>query len=248
MLYDIYVCGMRVEHYVGEGPGAESFEMEPCECVEERLFCITASGRIKFFLNIINEFGWCGSGYTTASWAYYSKEDTYDFGPATHLPKDHKPIKISNLQYDAETGELVDSYTDKNDDQDMYDVNQDYTVFTYSDWGDEYYPGASCDVNYDLFIELPRAIKKRPVWIFVGESGTGKSTIASILQDKIIYETDSANNGILPDEIWADVIVLGNKWKDKFGVSDVVSKIKDDVEIITVEFNKYEKEDVNEGI
>ena len=241
MLHDIYVCGMRVEHYVGEGPGAESFDMEPCECVKERLFCTSASGRKKFFLDLINDFGWCGSGYTTASWAYYNKQNTCNFGPATHLPKDHKPIKISNLQYDDETDELVDSYINKNDDQETYDVDQNYTVFTYSDWGDEYYPGASCDVNYDLFIELPRAIKKRPVWIFVGESGTGKSTIASILPDKIIYETDSANDGILPDEIWADVIVLGNKWKDKFGVSDVVKRIKDDVEIITVEFNKYNK-------
>lgn len=239
MLYDIYVCGMRVEHFVGEGPGDESFDMEPCECVKERLFCITSSGNKKFFLDIINEDGWCGSGYTTASWAYFVKNDTSDFGPATHLPKDRKPIKISNLQYDSETGELVDSYIDKNNNQ--YCVDQDYTVFTYSDWGDSYYPNASCGVNYDLFIELPRAIKKRPVWIFVGESGTGKSTIASILPDKIIYETDSANNGILPDEIWADVIVLGNKWKGKFGVSDVVNRIKDDTEIITVEFNKYNK-------
>ena len=229
--YDIYVCGMRAEHYLGEGPGDVSFNMEPYEYVKEILFCTTANERVKLIIECTNEGGWCGSGYTTASFGFWSYKKVNDFGPATHLPKDHKPIKLLNMQYDGETNKIqIDENNNTHE--------EDFGVFVYDDWGDSYYPNSFVEVNYELFEELPRAMKKRPVWIFYGESGTGKSTLASMLsEEKNVYETDSANNGILPDEILADIVVFGNKWKDKFTIDDIKHRIVN-AEIICVAFDK----------
>lgn len=85
------------------------------------------------------------------------------------------------------------------------------------------------------------AMDDRPVWIFYGKSGTGKSTLAYILSqsdvsDKTIYETDSCDH--LPDEIWADIIVIGNK--HNYDLSTVIEHIaeKDRCKIIPVEFGR----------
>ena len=81
-------------------------------------------------------------------------------------------------------------------------------------------------------------MKKRPVWILSGASGTGKSTFGCILGETNyeVYETDSAKDGILPEEIWADIIVVGNKWKD-VTVDEVKKHLPDDVNAIDVTFS-----------
>lgn len=80
-----------------------------------------------------------------------------------------------------------------------------------------------------------RVLEKRPVWIFKGDSGLGKSYISSYLVEfKSIYETDSSET--LPNVIYDDIIVLGNKYN--FSEEDIVSRLYGDVEVIKVNFSK----------
>ena len=88
----------------------------------------------------------------------------------------------------------------------------------------------------EMFEKTPRIMEGRPVWIFAGDSGLGKSTIGRFLelQGKIVYETDSDQR--LPNVIMADVIVAGNRNKS-LTIEDVCSRLPEGVEPIFVEFS-----------
>lgn len=87
-----------------------------------------------------------------------------------------------------------------------------------------------------LFEKTPRMMEGRPVWIFAGDSGLGKSTIGRFLelQGKVVYETDSDQR--LPNIIMADVIVVGNRNKSLV-LDDICARLPDGVEPIFVEFS-----------
>lgn len=88
----------------------------------------------------------------------------------------------------------------------------------------------------EMFEKTPRMMEKRPVWIFAGASGLGKSTIGRFLelQGKVVYETDSDQR--LPNSIMADVIVAGNRNKN-VTIDDICARLPDGVEPIFVEFS-----------
>ena len=94
------------------------------------------------------------------------------------------------------------------------------------------------DVSFceEMFEKTPRMMEKRPVWIFAGASGLGKSTIGRFLelQGKGVYETDSDQR--LPNSIMADVIVAGNRNKN-VTIDDICARLPDGVEPIFVEFS-----------
>lgn len=237
-IYDVYVVGIRKELFVDNMPGADSFDEVQGENERYILFCTTAEGRVKFTITLWTSYGWCGSGYCGASWGNISIDNVYkSFGPATHFPKDRK-ILLKGVKYDASKASIHEAVIFDNSvepDEDEYKTN----VFTVSfDGDDSYYPSGYADVKEELFTELPRAMKKRPVWILSGVSGTGKSTFGYIFNKEgyKVYETDSAKEGILPEEIWADVIVVGNKWKN-ITVDEVKKHLPDDVNAIDVTFS-----------
>lgn len=98
------------------------------------------------------------------------------------------------------------------------------------------------EVNFceEMFEKTPRIMEKRPVWIFAGGSGLGKSTLGRFLelQGKVIYETDSDQR--LPNVIMADVIVAGNRNRS-LTIDDICSRLPDGVEPIFVEFSLAEE-------
>lgn len=266
-LYDIYCVGMRVEAFVDEEAGEQAFEFEPSSNVRRKLFCTTMKGRWKFIITLSNVIGWCGSGYTTDCEGRLSIEFVNSFGPLTHKIRGARSYKFENMIFDVNKPTLIecvvigednkkledeshnsedklyDSESDYDDDDELYDYSSDdydTGVFSFHDHGDSYYPNCWYDVNMDIFEELPRSFSKRPVWVLSGDSGAGKSTFGYYLRkDYTIYETDSANNGNLPDEIWADIVIIGNKWKNI--TLDEVKKRLGDVEVISVSFEKGEK-------
>ena len=77
----------------------------------------------------------------------------------------------------------------------------------------------------------------RPVWIFSGASALGKSTLGAILAEsgKVVYETDSAET--LPEEIWADVVVAGQR-KGGFSIKEIKQHLPDGVKPILVGFSE----------
>ena len=90
----------------------------------------------------------------------------------------------------------------------------------------------------DIFhVETNRIMDKRPVWIFKGDSGLGKSYIAGIIANsdraKTVYETDAHEK---LETIEADIIVVGNKYNHS--LEEIESKIKGEHEIIYVDFSK----------
>lgn len=87
-----------------------------------------------------------------------------------------------------------------------------------------------------LFEKTARVMEKRPVWVFAGASGLGKSTLGMLLasQGKVVYETDA--NKELPELILADIIVAGNRHKD-LTMAELSKHLPEDVNPIIVEFS-----------
>ena len=242
--YDVSVVGMRVEKFIGtravtEGDAAY-YNCDTEECNDEKfiLFCLVKLpyGYKKFTITLFTDRGWCGSGYTTASWGNMKIKEVDDFGPFTHAPKDGKKIKLENTYFDYDEGLYFEKVTEPEDDWHDEDIHNNVFVLS-KDGGDEYYPSGYVNVNMNLFTECKRAFEDRPVWIFFGKSATGKSTLAYYLsENKVVLETDSLEYGKLPDTIWADVIVVGNKYN--ITVQDIAPHLPERTEIVSVNFMK----------
>ncbi len=244
MLMKLYCVGAKNYMYPGKTPAESSFDEENDTCEKTILCCIAEYEFRKFKIEIELEtiYTWCGSGYTTATYGNMYPYKVHDFGPLTHVPKDHKRIELKGVLWDTEERDIVKdpkANVDLEHETWFHEDDLVTNIFTYSaDGGDSYYPSGGCYVDFDLFEELPRAFNCRPVWIFYGDSASGKSTLAHFCSTDVeVYETDSAENGVLPDEIWADIIVVGNKWKD-ITYETVIEKLPEDCEVVDVEFGR----------
>ena len=212
------IVGMRKEFYIGEVTVGHNcgFEDEFAELNKYHLFGVLENGN-KIQITLYEEYGTCYSGWTTASWGVMKvKYANEGFGIITHVPKEDIVIPDIKPNFNCNVDDIENE------------------VFTYlRDGGDWYYPDGFIRVNEELFNPTIRAKDKRLVWIFKGASGVGKSYLASKLEEVKVYETDS--DSTLPDNIIADVVVLGNKYKHT--VEKIKEKLFGDVEIHIVEFN-----------
>lgn len=144
--------------------------------------------------------GECGSGWCIATWADITIDNVEQFPPFSHVPC-QSPMKIT-----------FDPRSDK--------INCE--AFDFSLYGDdEYYPSGYYSINLEKFKQTPRYSSKRVVYVFCGASGLGKTYLAGKLKDMEVYETDS--NKDLPDVIYADVVVLGNKYNHE--IENVKNKL-----------------------
>ncbi|MBQ8299158.1 MAG: hypothetical protein IJX99_04720 [Clostridia bacterium] len=92
-------------------------------------------------------------------------------------------------------------------------------------------------INRALFIKTRRMMQNRPVWIFVGDSGLGKSYIASFFADGTNYSCfDTDLYQILPDVIYDNIIVIGKKYSHS--IQDIEKRIFGKHESIIVSFQK----------
>ncbi|QEM43306.1 hypothetical protein CHOTACABRAS_252 [Bacillus phage Chotacabras] len=191
----IRILAMRIEKYVGKSVSGHNCNFEYTDTVKTRHVLLGLDKHNnKLLITLWDEEGECGSGWCTASFGRITVEQVLRFEGYTHKAKDMLMIPDINM------------------DMDYYGEDLDNQVFrvTY-DGGDSYYPSGYYSVEEDLFIEGERYSEERPVWIFVGESGLGKSFIAGNLKGLEVYETDTSST--LPSEIIADVVVIGNKYE-----------------------------------
>lgn len=207
------IVGLRTEKYIDTEVSGHNcnFVYTKAEFTKHILCGVNDDGS-KVEITLHRTEGECGSGWTTASFGHITVTNVSKFNGFTHVPV--KMLEIPD--FNVESDEI------------------DNEIFSMSSYGgDNYYPSGYYSVNMDLFIECPGRVKeKRPVWIFQGNSGTGKSFLASRLNSMNIYETDTSET--LPEIIDASVVVLGNKYQ--FSIEDVKSKLFGDVEVTVVTF------------
>lgn len=173
----------------------------------------------------------CYSGWTISNFGHLEFKNVSRFSGKTHSPiKSGDKIKLNVINNKVEF--------DKNDE---HKIENDY--FKYSDTGgDPYYPEGYVKVMMEKFkiVNPKRLITLRPVWIYYGNSCTGKTYLSSKYNHMLsVYETDMADK--LPDVIYDDIIVIGNKYK--YTLDDVKSKIYhiDKCDIILVRFSREDE-------
>lgn len=219
------VIGLRIEKYIGQEVSARNgdFEYNDAEFEKHVICCIdkVSNGVTEittmFEIELSREESVCGSGWTTAFYGNMEINQVKKFNGFTHLPI--KPLTIP--QFDASFDRICD------------DIENNVFYYSY-DGDDPYYPCGGYYVNMELFINTLRAKSLRPTYVFTGESGIGKSFLASKFDDIVVCETDGFD--ILPEIIIADVIVLGNK--HGYTINDISSRIRD-TELVVCSFVSF---------
>lgn len=217
MKYEI--VGLRKEIYIGESVSGSNcdFDYEPAEMIRDVLLLKDIFGN-KSELTLSTTEGECGSGWCTATWGEYEWVDVNIFAGKTHNP-------IKPIFFETKTEQELD---------DCFECDAFYFS---DDGGDSYYPCGGSFVELDLFTtEGLRQLDKRPVWIFYGSSMLGKSHLAASLRGKAILETDSLENGKLPEVIAEDVVVVGNKYN--IDMKELQSKLFGNPKVIEVKFSE----------
>ncbi len=198
------VVGMKKHHYIGEViEGHNCYFTYKEEPMTEYIICLSGE-EARYELSLSESFGECPSGWTTASFGHADLRKLSEgepFGGITHVPK--KDLD-SQIEYPLESKKYECIFFE-------YD----------SDGGERYYPVGSVCVNEESFEETGRGFPQVPVWIFYGPSNLGKSYIAHLVEDKIVFESDAYDT--LPEKIAADIVVIGNK--HGYTLEDVSSRI-----------------------
>jgi hypothetical protein len=231
------IVGMREEHYPDQHcrqyPGGDIYYVD--DIFTRHIICGRYHGD-NYELSLSLQEGECPSGYIPRVTAELNTKKVDRFKNITFTPI--HPIAI---EYPF-TMKNVSSY-----DTILQEKNEVFCIDSYG--GDEYYPAGFYNVNMDLFRKNIRAKEKRPVWLFRGDSGAGKSFIGNALTftNKIFsfvsvpfvtFETDMYKE--LPDKfpLSVNVIVMGNKYKHS--IDDVKDRIEGDHELIMVNFSNEE--------
>lgn len=152
----------------------------------------------KYICKLWNEYWDCWSGRTSASW--WEKE-IINIGYHPHWELHFTPKQQLKLE------------------------SIDDLIYFDSNWWCDYYPNWYAVIKkdmLDLFKPTWRQKEQRQVYIFIWDSGLGKSYIARKTWIPT-YETDLSN--LLPEEIHHEVIVVWNKYK--FSIDDVKSRVKE---------------------
>ena len=211
MAYKFKVVGLRLEKYLKVYDNDEENDVR-VNAERHVLLLKDVRTRDKYELRLWDEDGMCYSGYCSASWAHTSLERVDEYHGMTHTVTED-----AIFEYEEGAEEIQNA------------------VFKLSeDGGDNWYPAGSYAVNMSMFKETIRSMPNRPVWVFMGDSGLGKSYIASYLSANSVYETDSDNQ--FPEHIDADVVVVGNR--NHFTLADIKERVGADVNMIIVEFKK----------
>ena len=209
---ELEIVGLKIHHNIGKKVIGHNCEFSHIKTtITEYIVCLESDQTKKYELKMWIRYGECPSGWTTAQWAEHQLLEVSHFGAMTHLINNECKKTIlydqAKLKYQCE-------------------------YFSYSyDGDDRWYPEGQIYVNMEKFKKF-RGFDRHPVWVFTGQSGLGKSFLAHHLSKMIIFETDSVDQ--LPNEITADIVVLGNK--HKYSKTELEKRIEG--ELIYVEFTK----------
>lgn len=243
--------GLKVIHYVDSyDKYDEKIKRDKTYYVEKRQYILTLEAQDDETRKMIQASSlqismWthdheCYSGYCMSKTAEVDITRHLTIPGFTHLP--HPQYKDVVFRVDLDVPYCMDISLHENEPQMDEHTTKigDVILFSFSrDGGDDYYPQGHVYINMDMFTTTPRAMEKRPTYIYYGESGIGKSYLASLASlanqnesrydanvksnqpKKVVFETDRYRH--LPNFIYADIIVLGNK--NKFSKEFVAKRI-----------------------
>ena len=194
---DVTVLGMRVDNFINTRLDGGPSRTVKFEDRKYEIIYIDENGELGLIKGHISH-GMCGSGYRTATYGVLEYKKTDNIGSLHYVPTTNPIIELSTRR---------NLSTIEND------------LFTYSEYGlDSYYPSGEFTIHFENWKATNRLPRKPMTHIFKGQSATGKSTLASLLKDKKVIESDAFDSidafileitsiGNL-DEC---IIVLGNK-------------------------------------
>lgn len=206
------LIGMEIERYSGEVCIGE-YSYEDRELKRYRL--VFGDGES---LVLWETSGMCYSGWTTASWGNW--QWSHKRMPFSYALKPG-PIDVE-IEEEKDIGITVTSI-------------QDGCIIAEveKDGDDPWYPEGFVSIDEGFFTSTRRTLSERPVWIFEGSSGLGKSSLAAMSGEKV-FETDSVKK--LPEQIWADIVVIGNK--REFSIETIKQRLPRGTRPIVVHFSE----------
>ena len=230
-----YVIGMAQEIIMTMVPGEESLDMVDGTMDVYHLYLKDLETNDIYDFSFWTEDGWCGSGYTTATWG------CYEF---TKCVNKHVPMMFNYVYAKPDKTVLMD--IDDNGrlamDCDVCDSLGNPIISVDYDGGDGYYPCGSIGFDETCFRKVRETDEvRRKVFIFTGPSGIGKSYLTSNLigeNDGDLFDTDEQE---IKDDttITATYIVIGQK--RPCAIDDVVKHIYDheSTDVVIVNMTKY---------
>ena len=147
------------------------------------LNCVEQGGR-KLQITLYEINGSCSSGYCNATWGEYTTKWVSRFGSYTHSPNENIEFSM-DFTFDNKSCQWVPiEHSFGSCDGDGIRIEDIF--WANGDGGDNYYPEGSIYLNEDLFSANKRYIGKPFVYIFYGDSATGKSFLSEKLDEYII--------------------------------------------------------------
>lgn len=238
-----YVIGMQVEivHTMLPGEDCCSADVDGTNEVYH-LYLMEPETKTIHDFTFWAEEGWCGSGYTTASWGMCDIDVCKNNRIASIFNYAYsKSDKTVYLDLDSD-GCLISesSEFDGGDVTRVYDSTEKPIINVNYDGGDGYYPCGGYYIEEGYFRRIRGTDDvKRKVYIFTGPSGIGKSYLASklALDDDDVFDTDEKS--ITEDTvITATYIVIGQK--SPYSIEDVASHIfdRENVDVVAVNMSQ----------
>lgn len=220
------VIGMRVVSFTNQRPCSMEEQLENFNDRKYEIVMIETETSQLFTLTGFTTHGWCGSGYSTATWGKLLLKEAEIIGSLHYTPINYIEVDEYDIQY----------HTIEN------------ALFYFSKSGmDECYPSGKFEIKLNGWRATGRLPSKEMIHIFYGESCTGKSTLAEMLGQKLVIESDGfyyendfySRLKRLPhqdEEVKIDkVIVIGNKLK--IDLKTVKNILKDHYTIVMVNFD-----------
>ena len=215
------VLGMRIIDFKNdrlEGSNM-NFKSENFTDRKYQIVCLDQETSEFYQMDCKTTHGMCGSGWTTASWGDIKATKVDIVGPLHYVPKESTALDTIQPSWSMEN-----------------------ELFSFSENGGcDYYPSGSFTINLEGWRATGRKPSKPMIHIFYGDNGSGKSTIASLTENKVIESDSFESSNAFIDSLEITkplddvIIVIGGK--HKIELDTVASLLEENNTVVKVNFS-----------